>query len=107
LTDFRRNRDMAILRLLLLVAFLAAGLVLGSLNPQRIVLDFGIAEVVTTTGIAVTVALLAGVLLGGGLVLVTSVLPLRARLGRASRAAAASAAAMPEPAPPRIPYQGT
>ena len=56
---------MAILRLLLLVAFLAAGLVVGSLNRQRIVLDFGLAEVVTTTGIAVMVALLAGVLLGG------------------------------------------
>ena len=81
---------MAILRLLLLVAFLAAGLVVGSLNRQRIVLDFGLAEVVTTTGIAVMVALLAGVLLGGGLVLVTSVLPLRTRLGRAERAAASA-----------------
>ncbi len=96
---------MAILRLLLLAAFLAAGLVIGSLNRQRIVLDFGIAEVVTTTGIATMVALLAGVLLGGGLVLVTSVLPLRARLGRAQRAAAAST--VPEPASPPPPYQGT
>lgn len=96
---------MAILRLLLLAAFLAAGLVIGSLNRQRIVLDFGIAEVVTTTGIATMVALLAGVLLGGGLVLVTSVLPLRARLGRAQRAAAAGT--VPEPASPPPPYQGT
>ena len=37
---------MSILRLLVLVAFLAAGLVVGSLNPQKVVLDFGIAEVV-------------------------------------------------------------
>ena len=95
---------MASLRLLLLAAFLAAGLVIGSLNRQRIVLDFGIAEVVTTTGIATMVALLAGVLLGGGLVLVTSVLPLRARLGRAQRAAAAGT--VPEPASPPPPYQG-
>ena len=43
---------MTILRLLVLVAFLAAGLVVGSLNPQRIVLDFGFVEVVTTTGVA-------------------------------------------------------
>ena len=98
---------MAILRLLLLIAFLAAGLVVGSLNRQRIVLDFGLAEVVTTTGIAVMVALLAGVLLGGGLVLATSVLPLRTRLGRAQRAAASAAAKPADPEPPRPPYQGS
>ena len=98
---------MDILRLLLLVAFLAAGLVVGSLNRQRIVLDFGLAEVVTTTGIAVMVALLAGVLLGGGLVLATSVLPLRTRLGRAQRAAASAAAKPADPEPPRPPYQGS
>ena len=98
---------MAILRLLLLVAFLAAGLVVGSLNRQRIVLDFGLAEVVTTTGIAVMVALLAGVLLGWGLVLATSVLPLRTRLGRAQRAAASAAAKPADPEPPRPPYQGS
>ena len=98
---------MAILRLLLLVAFLAAGLVVGSLNRQRIVLDFGLAEVVTTTGIAVMVALLAGVLLGGGLVLATSVLPLRTRLGRAQRAAASAAAKPADPEPPRPPSQGS
>ena len=98
---------MAILRLLLLVAFLAAGLVVGSHNRQRIVLDFGLAEVVTTTGIAVMVALLAGVLLGGGLVLATSVLPLRTRLGRAQRAAASAAPKPADPEPPRPPYQGS
>ena len=98
---------MAILRLLLLVAFLAAGLVVGSLNRQRIVLDFGLAVVVTTTGIAVMVALLAGVLLGGGLVLVTSVLPLRTRLGRAERAAASADSRPVDPEPPHPPYQGS
>ena len=81
---------MAILRLLVLVAFLAVGLVVGSLNPQRIVLDFGLAELVTTSGIAIMVSLLAGVLLGGGIVMVTTVLPLRARLRRATRPAAAA-----------------
>ena len=53
------------------------------------------------------VALLAGVLLGGGLVLATSVLPLRTRLGRAQRAAASAAAKPADPEPPRPPYQGS
>lgn len=97
---------MTILRLLALVAFLAAGLVVGSLNPQRIVLDFGIVQVVTTTGVAVMVALLAGVLLGGGIVMATTVLPLQARLRRASKTAPATAATAP-PEGPRPPYQGT
>ena len=97
---------MTILRLLVLVAFLAAGLVVGSLNPQRIVLDFGLVEVVTTTGVAVMVALLAGVLLGGGIVMATTVLPLQARLRRATRVAPASTAPLP-PESPRPPNQGT
>ncbi|WP_024867966.1 membrane protein [Pseudoxanthomonas suwonensis] len=93
---------MTLLRLLVLVAFLAAGLVIGSLNTQRIVLDFGLAEIVTTTGIAVMVSLLAGVLLGGGIVMATTVLPLQARLRRASR----PAATIPPPAEaPRPPFQ--
>jgi hypothetical protein len=94
---------MTIIRLLVLVAFLAAGLVVGSLNPQRILLDFGVVGVVTTTGIAIMVSLLAGVLLGGGIVMATAVLPLQARLRRASRPAAGVAA----PEAPRPPYQGT
>lgn len=77
---------MNILRLLVLLAFLAIGLVVGSLNSQRLLLDFGVAEVVTTSGIAIVVALLAGVLLGGGLVVATNVLPLQARLRRLARA---------------------
>ena len=83
---------MNILRLLVLLAFLVAGLVVGSLNSQRILLDFGVAEVVTTSGIAIVAALLAGVLLGGGLVTATTVIPLHARLRRACRA--------PAPQPP-------
>ena len=95
---------MTILRLLVLVAFLAAGLVVGSLNPQRIVLDFGIVEIVTTTGIAIMVSLLAGVLLGGGLVMATTVLPLHARLRRANRPAPVTAATQVGAHPP---YPGT
>jgi putative membrane protein len=89
---------MNILRLLVLLAFLVAGLVVGSLNSQRILLDFGLAEVVTTSGVAIVAALLGGVLLGGGLVLVTTVIPLHARLRRACRATQLPAAS-PPPAP--------
>jgi len=95
---------MTILRLLVLVAFLAAGLVVGSLNPQRILLDFGVVEIVTTTGVAIMVSLLAGVLLGGGIVVATTVLPLQAQLRRARRPVAAAPATPEEPRPP---YQGT
>ena len=49
----------------------------------------------------------ACVLLGGGLVLATSVLPLRTRLGRAQSAAASAAAKPADPEPPRPPYQGS
>ena len=80
---------MNILRLLVLLAFLAIGLVVGSLNSQRLLLDFGVTEVVTTSGIAIVVALLAGVLLGGGLVVASTVLPLQARLRRLARSQAA------------------
>ncbi|WP_374011580.1 hypothetical protein [Pseudoxanthomonas koreensis] len=97
---------MNILRLLVLLAFLVAGLVVGSLNSQRILLNFGVTEVVTTTGIAIVVALLAGVLLGGGLVVATTVIPLHARLRRASRVPAAPAP-MPEADDirPPVPYR--
>ncbi|UWX03451.1 hypothetical protein H1235_09640 [Pseudoxanthomonas sp. NC8] len=95
---------MTILRLLVLVAFLTAGLVVGSLNPQRILLDFGVVGIATTTGIAITASLLAGVLLGGGIVMATAVLPLQARLRRANRPATPAIAA---PEGPRPPYQGT
>ncbi len=77
---------MNIIRLLILLAVLAIGLVVGSLNSERIVLDFGIAGVVTTTGVAIMLSALIGALLGGGIVIATSVIPLYARLRRAARA---------------------
>ena len=90
---------MNILRLLALLLFLAVGLVVGSLNSQRILLDFGLLEVVTTSGIAIVVALLAGVLLGGGLVVASTVLPLQARLRRACRVQAQPSAPASRPDP--------
>ncbi len=93
---------MNMLRLLVLLAFLAIGLVVGSLNSQRLLLDFGVAEVVTTSGIAIVVALLAGVLLGGGMVVASSVLPLQRRLRRAARDQATLAGDAPKtPVPDR------
>lgn len=92
---------MNMLRLLVLLAFLAIGLVVGSLNSQRLLLDFGVAEVVTTSGIAIVVALLAGVLLGGGMVVASSVLPLQRRLRRAARDQALAGDAPKTPVPDR------
>lgn len=97
---------MNILRLLVLLAFLAIGLVVGSLNSQRLLLDFGVAEVVTTSGIAIVVALLAGVLLGGGLVVATTVLPLQARLRRQARTGQAGEGAVEAPQTPALDREG-
>ncbi|MBD9368137.1 hypothetical protein [Xanthomonas sp. XNM01] len=86
---------MTIIRLLILLAVLAGGLVIGSLNSQRIVLDFGLAGVATTTGVALMVSALAGALLGGGIVAATSVIPLQARLRRAVKLHASASPGQP------------
>ncbi|ADV27233.1 hypothetical protein Psesu_1386 [Pseudoxanthomonas suwonensis 11-1] len=85
---------MNIFRLLVLLAFLAIGLVVGSLNSQQLRLDFGMIEVNTTSGIALVTSLLAGVLLGGGLVVASTVLPLHARLRRLERTRTADGTAV-------------
>lgn len=72
------------------IACLLAGTVVGALNPQPVVLDLGIATLHAGLGLSMLVALLVGVLLGGGLVAIGVALPLRRRLQRetAGRAAA-------------------
>jgi|SRR5690606_8505564 len=97
---------MNILRMLVLLAFVAIGLVVGSLNSQRLSLDFGVTEVVTTSGIAIVAALLAGVLLGGGLVVATTVLPLQARLRRLTRTRAPGPAEGDAPQTPVLDREG-
>lgn len=72
---------MRLLRLLIALACLAAGITIGALNGQPVRLDLGFAIVPTTLGVAVIVSLLIGVVVGG-LALAASVLwPRRLRRG--------------------------
>ena len=56
---------MRLVRLLVALACLAAGIAIGGLNTNPVLLDLGFAQWPTTLGVAVIVALLAGVLVGG------------------------------------------
>ncbi len=94
---------MNVFRLLIALVFLVAGLVVGSLNSQRIVISLGFTDIATTSGVAIIVSLLAGVLIGGIIVLVAMVLPLYTRLRRAEKAAAVHARAA---APVQTPADG-
>ncbi|MGE8214276.1 MULTISPECIES: lipopolysaccharide assembly protein LapA domain-containing protein [unclassified Stenotrophomonas] len=88
---------MKVFRLLILLAVLVGGLVVGSLNsePIKISLAFWVLE--TTSGIAIIASLLLGALVGGGLVMASLVVPMYAKLRRANKAALT---ATPEPVTP-------
>ena len=64
---------MRLVRLLIALACLAAGIAIGGLNDQPVRLDLGFAQLPTTLGVAVIVSLLIGVVVGG-LALAASVL---------------------------------
>ncbi len=70
---------MNVVRLLILLAVLVVGLIIGALNSQPIFI----------------IALLSGALIGGGLVLASMVIPLYAKLRRAQKAAPAVVVAPP------------
>ena len=74
---------MRLIRMLTALACLAAGIVVGALNPQSVNIDFGIFRATTTLGVAVLLSLLAGVTAGGLAMIAGVVLPLRQRLRRA------------------------
>ena len=73
---------MRLLRVLVGFFFIAAGLAIGALNPQPVAIDLGFATLHATLGVAIIVALLAGVIAGGLVLAVSVVLPLRKRLRR-------------------------
>lgn len=76
---------MRFIRFLIAFACLAVGAIIGALNFQPAKVDFGITTVPTTLGVALIVALLLGVIIGGLAVTASLVLPLRRRLMRAER----------------------
>ncbi|MCC7633549.1 hypothetical protein [Stenotrophomonas rhizophila] len=77
---------MKVVRLLILLAVLVAGLIIGALNSDKMVLSLGFTQITTTTGLAIIVALLSGAIIGGGIVLASLVIPLYAKLRRAQKA---------------------
>lgn len=77
---------MNVVRLLILLAVLVVGLIVGALNSQPIVISLGFTQINSTTGMAIIIALLSGALIGGGLVLASVVIPLYAKLRRAQKA---------------------
>ncbi|NIK53416.1 lipopolysaccharide assembly protein LapA domain-containing protein [Xanthomonas arboricola] len=81
---------MKVFRLLVMLAFLLIGLIIGAVNSQDVTLDFLFSSVHTTSGIAIIVALLVGVLIGAGMVLVSVVIPLYSKLRQANKAVAVS-----------------
>ncbi|WP_312236955.1 hypothetical protein [Stenotrophomonas sp.] len=78
---------MKVVRLLILLAVLVAGLIIGALNSDKMVLSLGFTQLTTTTGLAIIVALLSGAIIGGGIVLASLVIPLYAKLRKAQKAA--------------------
>jgi uncharacterized integral membrane protein len=71
--------------ILLVLLFAVAGAVFGALNSQTVDLDFYFGSVALAKGGALLFALLAGWLLGGLLVYLSRVVPLRRRLRRQGR----------------------
>ena len=88
---------MKIVRLVILLAVLIGGLVIGSLNSQPIEISLAFWVLKTTSGIAIIASLLLGALVGGGMVMAALVVPMYAKLRRANKAAAATSS---EPAAP-------
>ncbi len=77
---------MRLIRLIAAIACILLGAIVGALNTQPVLLDLGIAGIRASLGLSVLVALLLGVLLGGTILAVGVVAPMRRRLRRAEQA---------------------
>lgn len=73
---------MRLLRLFVALLCLAIGVAVGALNPQPVALDLGATTLRLPLGIAVLATLLLGVVIGGLILAVSVVLPLRQQLRR-------------------------
>ncbi|GHB94633.1 lipopolysaccharide assembly protein LapA domain-containing protein [Thermomonas carbonis] len=78
---------MRLLRLIAAFACIVLGAIVGALNTQRVVLDLGLITLPTSLGLGILLALLLGVLVGGTILAVGVVAPIRRRLRRAEAAA--------------------
>ena len=78
---------MRLVRLIAAFACIVLGAIVGALNTQRVVLDLGFTTVATSHGLGILLALLLGVLVGGTILAVGVVAPMRRRLRRAESAA--------------------
>ena len=77
---------MRLIRLIAAIACILLGAVLGALNTQSVALDLGMTTIRASLGLTVLVFLLLGVLVGGGILAIGVVAPLRRRLRRAENA---------------------
>jgi putative membrane protein len=68
---------MRLIRLLIALLCVAAGVVIGALNAQPITLDLGFTDFRASAGVCVLLALLVGALVGGLAVSASVVAPLR------------------------------
>ena len=84
---------MNIFRLIIALVFLAIGLLVGVLNTQPITLKLLFTQIETSSGVAIILSLLAGVMIGGLIALATLVWPLYTKLRKANKQAANTPAA--------------
>ncbi|MEO6228072.1 MAG: lipopolysaccharide assembly protein LapA domain-containing protein [Thermomonas sp.] len=77
---------MRLIRLIAAIACILLGAVLGALNTQSVALDLGMTTIRASLGLTVLIFLLLGVLIGGGILAISVVAPLRRRLRRAENA---------------------
>lgn len=82
---------MNVFRLIIALIFLGIGLLVGVLNTQPITLKLLFTDIQTSSGVAIILSLLAGVIIGGLIILATLVWPLYTKLRKANKQAAASA----------------
>ena len=97
---------MKVFRLLILLAVLVGGLVVGSLNSQPIEISLAFWVLKTTSGLAIIASLLLGALVGGGLVMASLVVPMYAKLRRANKAALATTTEPVVPVQTPSPFDG-
>jgi putative membrane protein len=78
---------MRLIRILVAMLCLVAGVAVGALNPQVVEIDLGLAVLRPTLGVALLATLLLGAVAGGLAIMASVVLPLRQRRrGDATRA---------------------